>query len=232
MSKFGIIGKINLFQNISSYIISIINPAIIHNIGKYFAIKKVFYLSSIEDVKGDYFEFGVYTGSSFNHAIRCAKSHIVFDKDFSKMKFYGFDSFKGFGDLEESDKHSFYTDINFETSYKKVFNRVKKLINKDRFELIDGFLKDTLKSKPKSNYARIVFIDCDTYSSTLLALNYIKPSIQLGTIIILDDYFSYKGMKDKGTYGAFKLFLQENHFKTRKIFSYGMGGVVKIFIKV
>ena len=101
MSKFGIIGRINFLQNISSYIISKINPAIIHNIGKYFAIKKVFYLSSIEQIKGDYFEFGVYTGSSFAHAIRCAKSHIVFDKDFSKTKFYGFDSFKGFGDLEE-----------------------------------------------------------------------------------------------------------------------------------
>lgn len=233
MSKFGIIGKINFFQNVLSSIISKLNPAIMHNVGKYFAIKKVFYLSAIEQVQGDYFEFGVYTGSSFSHAIRCANSHIKYDEGLKKIKFFGFDSFKGFGELEENDKHSFYTDINFDTSYKKVNKRIKKLIGRNRYELIDGFFEDTLKeSKPKSNLARIIFIDSDTYSSAFLALNYLRPVIQVGTIIILDDYFSYKGMQDKGVYGAFKRFKESNNYITRRIFTYGMGGVVQIFVKV
>ena len=64
-----------------------------------------------------------------------------------------------------------------------------------RFKIIKGFYKDTLVNKSNNKLARIIFIDCDTYSSTLLALNYMKSSLQLGTIIILDDYFAYRGQE-------------------------------------
>ena len=231
MSKFGLLGKIRIFQNILSHLLAKFNPAVMHNLGKYIAIKKTFYLSSIERTKGDYYEFGVYTGSSFTHAIRCAKYHEKYDSNLSSMKFYGFDSFKGFGELDESEEHSFYTDINFMTNYKKVLNRVKKILPLDRFSLEEGFFEETLKTKPKSKLARIIFIDSDTYSSAYLAFNYVSSIIQEGTIIILDDYFSYKGKKNKGVHGAFRKFVEEKNLNTRTIFSYGMGGVVKIIVK-
>ena len=230
MSKFGFISNITIFQTLTSHFISRLNPAIIHNIGKYFAIKKVFYLSTIEQTKGDYYEFGVYKGSSFTHAIRCAKSNQKFDNNFSNMNFYGFDSFSGFGDLDDSEKHSFYTDINFQTDYDKVYKKIKKIIKPSRFNLVDGFFEETLVKKKKSDLARIVFIDSDTFSSANLALNYILPIIQKGTIIIIDDYFSYKGSKEKGVCGAFQKFVSENNISNRTIFNYGMGGVVKIII--
>jgi len=230
MSKFGLIGNIAIFQTFVSNFISKMNPAVIHNIGKYFAIKKVFYLSAIEQTKGDYYEFGVFKGSSFTHAIRCSKSNEKFDSSLSSIKFYGFDSFSGFGDLKESEKHSFYTDINFKTDYKKVYSRVNKIIKPDRFDLVDGFFEDTLVSRSKSDFARIIFIDSDTFSSAWLALNFVLPIIQKGTIIILDDYFSYKGSKEKGVCGAFKKFIIDNDISNRTIFFYGMGGVVKIII--
>tara|TARA_Y100001970_G_scaffold281852_1_gene393497 strand:- start:35594 stop:36286 length:693 start_codon:yes stop_codon:yes gene_type:complete len=230
MSKFGFISNITILQTIVSKAISRLNPAIMHNIGKYLAIKKVFYLSAIEQTKGDYFEFGVYKGSSFTHAIRCAKSNQKFDHNLSDMRFFGFDSFSGFGNLDETEKHSFYTDINFETDYKKVFKKIKKTIEPNRFELIDGFFEKTLINKPKSNLARIVFIDSDTFSSASLALNFILPIIQKGTIIILDDYFSYKGSKNKGVCGAFQKFSNKNNISSRTVFYYGMGGIVKIII--
>lgn len=230
MSKFGILGNITILQSALSSFISKLNPAVIHNIGKYMAIKKAFYLSAIEQTKGDYYEFGVYTGSSFTHAIRCAKSNEKFDSGLANMKFYGFDSFQGFGKLSDSEKHSFYTDVNFETNYKKVYKRINRILPSNRFELVDGFFEETLQSNPKSNLAKIFFIDSDTYSSARLALNYLRPIIQKGTIIILDDYFSYKGSKTKGVCGAFQKFIKENNIITRTIFSYGMGGVVKIII--
>ena len=61
-------------------------------------------------------------------------------------------------------------------------------------------------SKLKSNLAKVIFIDSDTYSSAFLTLNYLRPVIHVNTIIILDDYFSYKGMQDKGVYVVFKNF--------------------------
>lgn len=230
MSKFGILGRITIFQNIISTILAKMNPAVIHNVGKYFALKKVFYLSAIESIEGDYYEFGVYTGSSFTHAIRCSKSSEKFDSNLSNMKFYGFDSFAGFGELDNNDIHRFYTNVNFETDYNKTYKRVNKILPEDRFKLIDGFFENTLKSKPESKLSRIVFLDSDTYSSTLLSLNYIEPTLQKGTIIILDDYYSYKGSITKGVCGAFKKFSDENNIKSRSIFSYGMGGKVKIII--
>ena len=62
-SKFGFLSKLNFLQDFASLIIARINPAIVHNIEKYMAIKKVHYLSAIEDIEGDYIEFGVFTGS-------------------------------------------------------------------------------------------------------------------------------------------------------------------------
>ena len=230
MSKFGLLGKVTLFQSMGSYLLAKMNPAVIHNVGKYMAIKKAFYLSAIEQTEGDYYEFGVYTGSSFTHAIRCAKYNEIYDQSLKSIKFYGFDSFEGFGNLDDSDKHSFYTDINFTTDYNKVVKRVNKILSSDRFDLIDGFFEKTLISKPKSKLARIIFIDCDTFSSTELALNYLHSTIQKGTIIILDDYFSYKGSDTLGVCGAFKQFIKGNNFITCTILSYGMGGVVKIII--
>jgi hypothetical protein len=46
-------------------------------------------------------------------------------------------------------------------------------------------------------------IDCDLKEPTKLALEFIKSSIQEGTIILFDDYAFFKGSKDKGEYGAF-----------------------------
>jgi len=63
MSKFSILSKFYFLQNISSNLIAHINPDVVHNIGKYFARKKAFYL--LEEIDGDYYEFGAYTGSNF-----------------------------------------------------------------------------------------------------------------------------------------------------------------------
>ena len=126
----------------------------------------------------------------------------------------------------------FFKKENFTSDYNKVVKRIRKILPEKRFKIIKGFYKDTLVNKSNNKLARIIFIDCDTYSSTLLALNYMKSSLQLGTIIILDDYFAYRGQENKGVYGAFKKFITDNKLKTRQLFSYGMGGVVKIFTKV
>jgi len=232
MNKIGILAKITFLQDILSFIISKINPLVVHNASKYMIIKKAFFFSAIEKIEGDYVEFGVLSGSSFCHAIRCAKSNVKYDESFLDMKYYGFDSFEGFGNLPVHDKHVFFQDENFKSNYVKVVKRVSKLLPKNRFKLVKGFFKNTLIDRAEFKLARIIFIDCDTYSSTKLALNYIRGSLQVGTIIILDDYFAYKGMENKGVYGEFKIFTKINKLHARRLCSYGIGGVVKIFTKV
>ena len=72
MSKiFYLLLNLNILQKLSSTLIAFIHPSVLHNIDKYVAIQKTHYLASIEELKGDYLEFGVYSGSSFCHSIRC-----------------------------------------------------------------------------------------------------------------------------------------------------------------
>ena len=113
MTKFGILSKFIFLQDIAAIFVSKLNPAVTHNVEKYRAIQKAFYLSALDQLEGDYYEFGVYAGSSITCAIRCAKSLRKYDAGLAKCCFFGFDSFLGFGEVDNSEKHSFYNDENF-----------------------------------------------------------------------------------------------------------------------
>ncbi len=228
-SKFGFLARLEFLQTLASKIISIINPAVIHNIEKYYTLKKVHYLSAIEDLQGDYLEFGVFTGSSFCHSIRCYQKLKYLKNEENEMKFFGFDSFSGFGEIEENDKHPFYTDENFETDRDKVDARVKKVAGSCRYSLIAGYFSDSLSQGPKSygiEKTSIIFVDSDTYSSSNEALTFCDETIQLGTFIVLDDYYSYKGSNQRGVKKAFDEFVHRNNISVRRVFTYGMGGAV------
>ena len=72
-TKFGYLSKLDFLQDWASLLVSGLNPTIIHNITKHIIFKKVHYLSTIEEMEGDYLEFGVFTGSSFCHSIHCSQ---------------------------------------------------------------------------------------------------------------------------------------------------------------
>ena len=113
------------------------------------------------------------------------------------MKFLGFDSFQGFGEIDEKTEHGFFQDSNFLWSAKKVIKRASRLSTKYgvETEIIEGFFEDTLNSP--SDYdiekAAIIFLDADLYEATQTALNFSLKLIQEGTIIIIDEYFYFKG---------------------------------------
>ena len=233
-SKFGFLSKLDFLQNITSSLLSGLNPAIVHNLEKYLALYKVHYLSAIEEIEGDYIEFGVYTGSSFCHSIRCVKKLMKVNKNLSSTRFFGFDSFEGFGELSDDDFHPFYKDSNFETSYEKVDKRVKKVSKNLEYHLVKGFFNETLAKNSKSygiEKSRIIFVDSDTYSSAVDALNFILPTIQQGSYIVLDDYFSYLGSEDRGIAKAFNEFLANGNLKARQVLNYGTGGIVYVLSK-
>jgi O-methyltransferase len=230
-SKFGFLSKLEFLQNVASALIAGINPAVVHNVEKYHALKKVHYLSSIEDIEGDYLEFGVFTGSSFCHSIRCCRRMSKLNPRLLCTRFFGFDSFSGFGMLSEDDKHAFYTDKNFATSLPQVNKRVAKVAGSIGFSLIPGFFRDSLKEGAAALgivRSRIIFIDSDTYSSAAEALTFCLPTVQEGTFVVLDDYFSYKGSEAKGVARAFAEFIEQGRFSVRHVLTYGMGGAIYI----
>ena len=76
-------------------------------------------------------------------------------------------------------------------------------------------------------------IDCDLKESARLALEFIKPSIQEGTIILFDDYVYFKGSVIKGECGAFNDFRKKYpEILFRRIFDYGYGSQAFMASKV
>lgn len=225
-----------IFQNIISFIITRIPFVLEHNIGKYMAIKKALYLTALDKVEGDYLEFGVFTGSSFICAMRTHKS-LRYLGDI-ETNFHGFDSFEGFGEISEYDRHSFYIDNTFKVDSKKIIKEIEKYGKGINVKITKGFFSQTIKGKDsKNNFnidkIRCILIDCDLKDSTKIALDFSKNSLQQGTIIILDDYFSFRGDSKKGVAGAFNEFCENNlNLKFRKIFDYGYGGVAYILSEI
>ena len=202
--------KNNLFlQNFVASIVSYIHPFIEVNVAKYMAIKKAMYITATDQTYGSYMEFGVFTGSSFNFAMKINKQ---IEKIFGKAncEFIGFDSFQGFGKINEDDRHHFYKDETFSVNVEKVLKNIKKSAKGQQMRIIKGFFNETIKDKTTQDLnidkARVVLIDCDLKESTLLALEFIRPSIQEGTIILFDDYIWFKGINKKSEYSAFNDF--------------------------
>ncbi len=232
---FGSLLSVELLQDWASTVVAGVNPAVMHNLEKYVALQKVHYLSAMEDVEGDYLEFGVFTGSSFCHSMRCCRKLVRLNPNVATTRFYGFDSFAGFGSLPDEDRHPFYTDANFPTSLSRVERRVRKAAGGFTFQLIPGFFSESLKHGARAagiDRARIIFIDSDTFTSASQALAFCGPVMHQGTFIILDDYFSYRGREDRGVRRAYSEFASECGIKARQVFTYGMGGVVFVVAEV
>ncbi len=221
-------------QNIASWVYSRYPQSVQHNLQKYQALSKAFYMTAAEGLNGDYLEFGVFTGSSFVLSTRVHRQLKALGE--VKTKFYGFDSFSGFGNISEDDKHQVYSDDIFKLNKKHVEKIKRNIIKKSKnckVEIIEGFFEETVAGKSPTDYsiekARIVFIDCDLKDPAKHVFEFITPILQKGMILIMDDFFSYKGDKRLGISGAFHDFCDKNRkLEFRRLFDFGLGGVAFI----
>lgn len=224
--------KLTFLQDLYISVSASIPPLVKHNAGKIEILKCAFWHAAMEKVEGSYFEFGVYEGGSMLSALKIHKS--LASRETTKFlgsalprNFYGFDSFEsGFKYQSETDAHPVFREGEFTSS----LAACRKRLRKHRVTLIKGYFEDTIKNKipetlPLTEKCAIAFLDCDLKNSTTIALNFLKPYLQPGSVIILDDVFSYKGDPSLGVQGAWQDFLTENpHIKTREFFSYGCTG--------
>jgi O-methyltransferase len=153
--------------------------------------------------------------------------------DASKTRFFGFDSFSGFGNVTSDDKHPFYQDNTFSVDAQKVIKNIHRQTRGTEVTIVPGFFEDTLTKKSANDYgirkARVVFIDCDLLEPALLALEFVRPLLQKGTVLMMDDYYSYRGDPALGVQGAFAEFCKRHpQFVWRRVYDYGFGGIAMI----
>jgi len=181
---------------------------------------------------GDYFEFGVYSGhslvSSFQNymsflqwnqkqlnsneqwRIEVAKSTIDY-----MPTFHALDTFEG---MPENDENNIdFAKGNFSASIEDVYNSCKEVgLCEPQLRLYKGLFSDTKQDLVRDvgdRKAAIINIDCDLYFSAKEALEICEPFLQIGTIILFDDYNAFKADDNKGERRAFKEFNQKTNYR-------------------
>lgn len=215
----------------------------IHRNDRYGALYQAWGHVFTSQIRGDYIEFGVYKGESLvdsyrsykqfvawlNHQMKsneptrveAAKAYVDF-----KHKFHGLDTFSGMPDNEEGDIN--FAKGSFPTSYDSVYNRcVRQGLSQggNALHLYQGLFKDS-EAKLRTNVqkAAIINIDCDLYESAKDALNISAPLIQIGTVLMFDEYNAFCADNRKGERRAFKEFQDKSSFKFEPWFPYHFVG--------
>ena len=136
-------------------------------------------------------EFGVYQGTSANYFSKYVK------------KLYAFDGFQGLKeDWLGTNQMKGSVDLN---------KKVPKL--NSNVEPIVGWAEETIgdflaKHNPKINF---VHFDMDTYKSTKLVLEKIRPFLNKDAVIIFDNIYNYYGWEN-GEYKALNEIFKEDDF--------------------
>lgn len=189
------------------------------------------YMAMINQVEGDFIEFGVYRGDRMIQAFRTSESIVrsvesrrdpvlrnASAANLKRMRFIGFDSFEGLPSPKDNDiavgQEAWLGRGEFAASLPEVTGRLRKKCDESRMLLVEGWFEQTLNSQTKKELnlqrAAIVHIDCDFYESTVPALEFITDLLVDGSILIFDDWFLFRGRSDRGERKAFYEW-QERH---------------------
>jgi len=150
-------------------------------------------------IRGDFVEFGVFRGGSLIQTMKMLK--------FKDAKYYGFDSFEGLPPtkvpLKGNLKQEFFEKNFSNTSLEYVKEKLRsKGLNA---VLVKGYFN---KLKPLSSYGikkiRFAYIDADIYEGYRDALSLITPYLQVGTVMLFDEFiapsdYRYQGIREHGT---------------------------------
>jgi Macrocin-O-methyltransferase (TylF) len=164
-------------------------------------------IQMINQVHGDYLEFGVFKGDRLIQAYETANfltKRIRSGKDpylskastsnLEAMRFFGFDSFQGLPKASAIDvaegQETWIGEGGFSASLAEVTTLMpRKGLESNRIRLVKGWFNDTLNDATKQQHAlksaSIVYVDCDYYESAVPALEFITDLLVDGSIVIV-----------------------------------------------
>ncbi|ABB75805.1 TylF/MycF/NovP-related O-methyltransferase [Nitrosospira multiformis] len=171
-------------------------------------LSQAFEFIKINEVCGDYLEFGLWRGKTFGYAHRMKHRYRRQD-----MKLWGFDSFQGLPDTGAHPDNIWYKG-QFACSRPEFESILKSRgIRSCEYELVEGFYRESLNDATRRRLAgrkaAIVYIDCDLYDSTVEVLDFIQPYLVNGSIVCFDDFYNYKADPEQGEQKALSDFLRK-----------------------
>lgn len=192
------------------------------------AIDKLADYLVVAELNGEYCEFGVAQGKTFSYAVN------LMNPIFINMRFFAFDSFKGLPeprgrDIKDGYSGGFhegefsYNEGDF-FSYLKSSNTII-----DRVVAIKGWFHETLTPKTaidnQINTISAAWIDCDLYESTVPVLKFLTDKLTVGSVILFDDWHSFRNLPDYGEQKACREWLADNpQITLNPFFSFGCHG--------
>ena len=199
---------------------------------------------------GDYVEFGVYQGDSLFNSIEIylefknwlklqlnskEKWRVKISEQSplnKKIIFHGLDTFEGIPKNRENNIS--FSEGNFKASEEFVNNILKTFhkinINTILYKGTFNNTKKNFESNMKNRKISIVNIDCDLEESTVDALNITENFLQIGSILLFDDYNSFNANENMGQRKAFSIYRKKSKFKFEQFYSYHYSGVAFLCI--
>lgn len=188
-------------------------------------ISQAIQFAVINEMPPTFFEFGVWRGNtlirtyhSWCAAYETALSSWSAEMDAEqrerartgpkRLHLHGFDSFEGLPPLEQADQGGFFRPAQFEAGLEPTRENLEANgVPADAVTLVDGWFADldgTEVDAATTPTVSVVHLDCDLYSSTRDALDYVTRFLDDGTILIFDDWNHYRGHPDRGERRAFR----------------------------
>ena len=165
----------------------------------------------VNAIKGDYVEFGSYSGTTFALAY---KALTAFPEP---RHFWAFDSWRAMPNDHPRDAHPGWSSAAADwptggAGGVATFHAAceRNGVPVDAYTAVEGYYADTLPTFAPTDAPTdiaLAYIDCDAYSSTVLALDFLAPRLKHGMIVGFDDYFCWSPTEVSGEQYALKEFL-------------------------
>jgi O-methyltransferase len=153
-----------------------------------------------------YFEFGCHSGRTFSAAVRAARFLRL-----EGAQFFAFDSFQGLP-ATNCREDGVFREGTFCTGRAEFMRIVKREAGVELADsnVIRGFYADSLTTELQSRMPSVgmLHIDVDLYSSTVEVLEFVRPLLVVGTVLLFDDWYAFPPGTDKGESKAVREFLE------------------------
>lgn len=180
-------------------------------------------------VSGDYCEFGIFKGDTFQYAAR------IIAPALPHMRYIAFDSFEGLPQPAGIDSVNGYTSNFHEGEFAVPLDAVRQRltnagVDMTKVEFVKGWFEETLTDETARNlsinHVAAAWIDCDLYESTVPVLKFLTSRISVGAVIIFDDWRVFRNLPEYGGQRACAEWLEKNpQIKLRELFSFGNHGL-------
>lgn len=159
-------------------------------------------------IEGYYFEFGCNEANTVRMA--WDSFHYLFD-----FTYVGFDSFEGLPEITKIDEQDIWEKGKLAFAEERFINTCfSHGIPRDRLKTVRGFYDQSLTPELAQQFApkkaAVIYIDCDLYTSTVSVLRWIPSFLQVGTIIVFDDWNCFNADPDRGERRAWREFVGAN----------------------